>query len=110
MSQAVEFASDNDDDTRALPETEALWYLSMASKEHRTLLKHPVIASFLWLKWQRIRTFWFSNLILYVAFVAFLTTFVFMRFGGTQLQINTSRELPDMMSASEGEGVMAKRP
>ena len=60
----------------------------MASKEHRALLKHPVIASFLWLKWQRIRTFWFSNLILYVAFVVFLTTFIFLRFGGSQLQVN----------------------
>lgn len=42
-------------ETRALPETEALWYLSTASKSHRALLKHPVISSFLWLKWQRIR-------------------------------------------------------
>ena len=90
LFQAEEFASDDDPSSRALPETEALWYLSEASKEHRALLKHPVIASFLWLKWQRIRTFWFSNLILYVAFVAFLTTFVFMRFGGSKLQINTS--------------------
>ena len=53
--QAEEFASDDDPSSRALPETEALWYLSVASKEHRALLKHPVIASFLWLKWQRIR-------------------------------------------------------
>lgn len=37
-----------------LPETETLWYLSQ-SKIHRHLLKHPVITSFLWLKWTRIR-------------------------------------------------------
>ena len=92
MFQAEEFASDDDPSSRALPETEALWYLSVASKEHRALLKHPVIASFLWLKWQRIRTFWFSNLILYVAFVVFLTTFIFLRFGGSQLQVNAASD------------------
>jgi hypothetical protein len=37
-----------------LPETDSLWYLSQ-SKNHRHLLKHPVITSFLWLKWIRIR-------------------------------------------------------
>ena len=37
-----------------LPETDSLWYLSQ-SKNHRHLLKHPVITSFLWLKWTRIR-------------------------------------------------------
>lgn len=44
----------NRDSRNALPETETLWYLSQ-SKIHRHLLKHPVITSFLWLKWTRIR-------------------------------------------------------
>ena len=39
-----------------------------------------------------LRTFWFSNLILYVAFVIFLTTFIFLRFGGTQLQVNAKSD------------------
>jgi hypothetical protein len=38
----------------ALPETESLWYMAQ-SPCHRRLLKHPVITSFLWMKWQRIR-------------------------------------------------------
>jgi len=38
-----------------LPETESLWYLSQAP-QHQHLLKHPVITSFLWLKWLRIRS------------------------------------------------------
>ncbi len=38
----------------ALPETESLWYMAQ-SPGHRRLLKHPVITSFLWMKWQRIR-------------------------------------------------------
>ena len=37
-----------------LPETEPLWYMSQI-KEHRRLLNHPVITSFLWMKWRRIR-------------------------------------------------------
>ena len=39
-----------------------------------------------------LRTFWFSNLILYVAFVIFLTTFIFLRFGGAQLQVNAKSD------------------
>ena len=35
-----------------LPETEGLWHMSQ-SKKHQHLLKHPVIALFLWLKWKR---------------------------------------------------------
>ena len=45
----------------ALPETESLWYMSQ-SRPHRRLLNHPVIASFLWLKWQRIRGYFNRNL------------------------------------------------
>lgn len=33
----------------AMPETESLWHMSQ-SKEHKYLLQHPVIISFLWLK------------------------------------------------------------
>ncbi|XP_040583942.1 transient receptor potential cation channel protein painless [Lepeophtheirus salmonis] len=69
-------------DRRPLPETEPLWYMSMASKEHRMLLKHPVIASFLWLKWQRIRSYFYINLFLYFTFVVLLTAFIFLKYGG----------------------------
>ena len=37
-----------------LPETEGLWYMSQ-SKKNWYLLKHPVIATFLWMKWKKIR-------------------------------------------------------
>jgi transient receptor potential cation channel subfamily A protein 1 len=86
--EAEEFAANDDPTERALPETEALWYLSVASKEHKALLKHPVIASFLWLKWQRIRTLFYFNLLLYVTFVLLLTAFIFLRFGGYSVQVN----------------------
>ena len=65
----------------ALPETESLWYMGQ-SKEHRYLLKHPVITSFLWFKWERIRPYFNRNLRLYLLFVYLLTWFIFINFGG----------------------------
>merc|ERR1719317_1310969 len=47
------------------------------SKEHRHLLKHPVITSFLWFKWERIRPYFNRNLRLYLLFVFIFTWFVF---------------------------------
>lgn len=64
----------------ALPETEPLWYMSQ-SKEHRHLLKHPVITSFLWYKWQRIRRYFNRNLRFYTLFVYLLTWYIFKNFG-----------------------------
>ena len=60
---------------RALPETESLWYMA-ESKQHRHLLRHPVITSFLWMKWQRIRKQFNRNLRLYLLFVTTLTWYV----------------------------------
>ena len=37
-----------------LPETEGLWYMSQSEKNSH-LLKHPVIAIFLWMKWKKIK-------------------------------------------------------
>jgi len=52
---ADDITEPQDPDSRyPLPETDSLWYLSQ-SRNHRHLLKHPVITSFLWLKWMRIR-------------------------------------------------------
>ncbi len=72
-----------DSSHRALPETESLWYLSQ-SKQHRHLLKHPVVGSFLWLKWHRIEGFVNRNLRLYLLFVLALSWYVFERFGGVR--------------------------
>ena len=64
-----------------LPETEPLWHMSQ-SKEHRHLLKHPVITSFLWYKWQRIRRYFNRNLRFFTLFVYMLTWYIFINFGG----------------------------
>lgn len=71
----------SDPPTHALPETEPLWYMGQ-SKEHRRLLKHPVITSFLWYKWKRIRGCFNRNLRFYFLFVFILTWYIFENFGG----------------------------
>ena len=78
-------------DSVALPETEPLWYMSQ-SREHRYLLKHPVITSFLWFKWQKIRKYFNRNLRFTVLFVFLLTWTIFKNFG-THQDDTTSREL-----------------
>ena len=67
------------------PETEALWYMSESS-QHRALLKHPLIASFLWMKWQRIRSFYYLGLLFSLAFVALLTGFIMLEYGGCSIK------------------------
>eukprot|EP00096_Caligus_rogercresseyi_P013882 TRINITY_DN6471_c0_g1_i1.p1 TRINITY_DN6471_c0_g1~~TRINITY_DN6471_c0_g1_i1.p1 ORF type:complete len:967 (-),score=257.24 TRINITY_DN6471_c0_g1_i1:290-3190(-) len=67
-----------------LPETDVLWHMSQNSN-HRRLLKHPVITSFLWMKWKRISGSYNKNLIFYILFVLFLTWFIFAQFGGRSL-------------------------
>eukprot|EP00092_Neocalanus_flemingeri_P011811 GFUD01012735.1.p1 GENE.GFUD01012735.1~~GFUD01012735.1.p1 ORF type:complete len:1017 (-),score=227.49 GFUD01012735.1:262-3312(-) len=74
-------ASNENSPTHALPETEPLWYMSQ-SKEHRHLLKHPVITSFLWYKWQRIRRYFNRNLRFFSTFVFLLTWYIFRNYGG----------------------------
>ncbi len=75
-----------DDTTKvALPETQTLWYMGQ-SKEHRHLLKHPVITSFLYLKWERIRKDYNRNLRFYLLFVYMLTWYIFARFGGKTIR------------------------
>ena len=75
---------------RALPETESLFYMGQ-SKQHRHLLKHPVVTSFLWFKWERIRPYFNRNFRLYSLFVFMLTWFIFVRFGGSSQQSNIQR-------------------
>jgi len=71
-----------------LPETEPLWHMAQ-SKEHRHLLKHPVITSFLWYKWQRIRRYFNRNLRFFTLFVYMLTWYIFINFGGKPNVCNT---------------------
>lgn len=51
-------------DSILAPETDALLYMTR-NQELRPLLKHPVITSFLYLKWQRINCLFLANIIFY---------------------------------------------
>ena len=68
-----------------LPETEGLWYMSQ-SKKHLYLLKHPVIATYLWMKWKKIQFAYTRNLIFYFAFVAFITSYIFVLYSGRKIR------------------------
>ncbi|XP_023014714.2 painless [Leptinotarsa decemlineata] len=60
-------------------ETEVIFYMSQ-SPEFKHLLKHPVIVSFLFIKWHRIRWLFYTNLAFYVAFFMSLVVYVFTEY------------------------------
>jgi len=68
---------DNQKNSKDLPETEPLWYMS-SIREHRPLLSHPVITSFLWMKWRRIRPYFYLNMLLYSLFVCVVTSYILL--------------------------------
>lgn len=47
------------------------------------LLKHPICESFLYLKWQQVRSFFIMNLIFYLLLVLSLTSFILLTFPGS---------------------------
>jgi len=59
------------------PEMDLLFHLSQ-SPEYRHLLIHPIITSFLHLKWLRIRATYYINLALYILFLILLNIYIFM--------------------------------
>eukprot|EP00092_Neocalanus_flemingeri_P003648 GFUD01003915.1.p1 GENE.GFUD01003915.1~~GFUD01003915.1.p1 ORF type:complete len:987 (+),score=184.76 GFUD01003915.1:133-3093(+) len=68
------------------PETDVLWYMAR-SKDHRHLLKHPVITSFLSLKWSRISGKYNANILFFFLFVIALTFYIFSNYGGLSLGV-----------------------
>ena len=69
---------DDEGKVTELPETEPLWYMSQI-REHRHLLTHPTITSFLWMKWRKIRPYFYTNVCLYLAFFTLLTSYVLLQ-------------------------------
>ena len=55
--------------------------------QNRHLLKHPVVALFLAMKWRRMGTAYNRNLYFYTAFVAFLTGYIFSLYGGDAIRV-----------------------
>ena len=79
-------AKGEDEEERLLPECDGLWYMGQ-SKKHKHLLKHPVVALFLAMKWRRMGTAYNRNLYFYTAFVAFLTGYIFSLYGGDTIRV-----------------------
>ncbi|KAK7078324.1 hypothetical protein SK128_027267 [Halocaridina rubra] len=62
------------------PETECLRFLS-ESQKHKRLLRHPIIDTFLFLKWQKIKKYYFFNIIAYTVFLILLTAYILIYHG-----------------------------
>ena len=68
------------------------WQLKHQTSFRMILLKHPVITSFLWFKWQKIRKYFNRNLRFTVLFVFLLTWNIFNNLGTLQGD-TTSRDV-----------------
>lgn len=92
--------SDVEPKDEIIPETDPLLYMS-CSPDLRPLLTHPVLTSFIHLKWHRIRRFFYLNLTFYVIFWALLTGYILGYYGATTQpdelpETNTSRSTRDV--------------
>lgn len=65
------------------PETDALLYMTR-NEELRPLLKHPVITSFLYLKWQRISCLFYANITFYSLLWLCLILYIILGYGVAQ--------------------------
>lgn len=63
------------------PEMEVLSQLC-ESKAHKKIIKHPVVKSWVWLKWNRVRRYYHKELRLDLLLMWFMTWYVIQTFGG----------------------------
>ena len=63
------------------PEMDLLWEMGR-SEEHRGLITHPVIDSYLWMKWKLITKYFHRTLRLHFLFLYCVTWYLLMHFGG----------------------------
>ena len=69
--------------TKAQPEMAVLSEISRSPK-HRDVIKHPVIKSFIWMKWCRISRYYHRDLRAELLLLWFLTWYIFIQFGGLE--------------------------
>ena len=65
------------------PEMEVLSQIC-GSRAHQSLIKHPVIKSWVWLKWNRVRRYYHKELRVELLLMWFMTWYVFQTFGGLE--------------------------
>jgi len=61
------------------------------NREYLDLLAHPLISSFIKLKWKGIRAIYLNNLLLYALFTLILTWYIFLNFGGHWFRSQTGQ-------------------
>ena len=62
------------------PEMDFLFYISQ-SNEHRHLVQHPIIKSFLHIKWQHVNIYFYINIIMYTIFAILLNSYILLKIG-----------------------------
>ena len=70
-----------------VPEMDVLYHITH-SKRHHTLVTHPVIKSYIWLKWKLISKLFHRNLRMRCYYVFVLTWFLLSQFGGVAWRQN----------------------
>ena len=70
-----------------VPEMDVLHHIA-SSREHYKLVTHPVIKSFVWLKWKIISKLFHRNLRLRCFYAFVLTWFILLQYGGHQWRKN----------------------
>ncbi|XP_069688344.1 transient receptor potential channel pyrexia-like [Periplaneta americana] len=76
---SYKFLMSSDADSEGyFPESDPLYSIAMCRKM-KHLLKHPVLSSFIYLKWRRVRSYFFANIIYHLFFVVLLNTFILKR-------------------------------
>ncbi|XP_075973020.1 transient receptor potential cation channel family member painless [Anticarsia gemmatalis] len=79
-------------DSVLAPETDALLYMTR-NLELRPLLKHPVITSFLYLKWQRISCLFYANITFYSLLWLCLILYIILGYGVEKKQSDSIEAL-----------------
>ena len=62
------------------PEMSLLFYM-IQSDEHRKLMQHPIIKSFLDMKWQCVKQYFYINICIYFLFAGLLNAYILLRIG-----------------------------
>jgi hypothetical protein len=62
------------------PEMNFLLYMSQ-SNEHKKLMKHPLITSFLHMKWQGVKSYFYINMCIYFLFAILINAYILLKIG-----------------------------
>jgi hypothetical protein len=62
------------------PEMDFLFYMSQ-SNEQRKLLQHPIITSFVHMKWQRVKYYFYFNICIYFIFAVLINAYILLNIG-----------------------------